>query len=291
MTLDRRARPKEGAHGAKGAYGIRLIGVDGADELLVAANEEWPTLRLVASVEDVEPQEERVTDDRAVLNLNTGGRLTIDREDGVAHYVVPRPLSNEELVHPFLAPAASVMAHWLHRQCFHAGAFVSDAGVWALAGEREAGKSSMLAWLALRGHEVFADDVVVIENTYVFAGPRSIDLRAETADRFGVGRALGIVGARPRWRLALPGVRGELPFRGWVFLSWGESMEAEPISGSERLVRLFGHRTLRLPPPDPAAHLALAALPAWDFRRPRDWRFIDEAGERLLELTSARAGL
>ena len=282
-------RSHAGADGARGAYGIRLIGVARADEVLVNGDSRWPTLRLVSSIQESGPLPERVTNHRADLNFRTGGRLSIDRKDAVAHFIVPRRLTDEELVHPYLAPAAAVMAHWFRRQCFHAGAFLSDNGVWALAGDRLTGKSSLLAWLALHGHEVVADDVLVIDDMYAFAGPRSIDLRSDTAARFGVGRGLGMVGARPRWRVTLPDIGGQLPFRGWIFLAWGHALEAERLSGSERLVRLLRQRTLRLPPPDPATHLALAALPAWELRRPREWRFVDEVGDRLLQLTSCRA--
>jgi len=272
-----------------GAYGIRLLGVSAAAELLVEGESDWPTLRLQSSVRDARPMPERVTDRHAHLNLNTGGRLTIDRTRGIAHFIVPRRLAEAELIHPYLAPAAAVMAHWLRRQCFHAGAFLSEGGAWAVAGDREAGKSSLLAWLGLHGHGVVADDVLVVEEMRAFAGPRSIDLREESASQLGVGRELGVVGARPRWRLDVAEIEGRLPFRGWIFLAWADTVEVRPLSARERLVRLLGQRTLRLPPLDPAAHLALAALPAWEVRRPRDWVLAEEVGERVLEVTSGRA--
>lgn len=289
MPTDRRsdATPDLGAREARGVYGIRLQGISGANELLVDADRRWPILSLVSSVRVPEPVEERVTDTHAHLNLKTGGHVSIDRENALAEFVLPRRLTDEELIHPYLAPAAAVMAHWLRRQCFHAGAFVSGGGAWALAGDREAGKSSLLAWLALRGHPVVTDDITVIDDMRIFAGPRSIDLRSETAVRFGAGRELGVVGARARWRLGLPQIGSSLPFRGWIFLSWGDALEAEALGASERLVRLLQQRTLRLVPTDPAAHLPLAALPGWELRRPREWRFVDAVGERLLELTAA----
>lgn len=281
------SEPALDVDGASGAYGLRLVGVAGARHLLVKGDDHWPRLRLVSSVRSSRPIQEEVTDARASLNLKTGGHLSIDRARGIAHFVVRRRLTDEELIHPYLAPAAAVMAHWLRRQCFHAGAFVSGGGAWALAGDREAGKSSLLAWLALRGHPVVTDDITVIDDMHAFAGPRSIDLRSETAVRFGVGRELGVVGARARWRLGLPEIASSLPFRGWIFLSWGDALEAEALGASERLVRLLRQRTLRLVPTDPAAHLPLAALPAWELRRPRDWEVVDAVGERLLELTAA----
>lgn len=268
-------------------YGIQLRGMRGANALLVDVDRQCPTMTVVATVRESEPVEERVTDTHADLNLKTGGRVSVDREGGLAEFVVPRPLSDEELIHPYLAPVASVVAHWLRRPCFHAGAFISGGGAWALAGDREAGKSSLLAWLALHGHAVLADDIVVLEDSSAFAGPRSIDLRSDAAAHLDAGRRVGVMGARARWRVALSAIPSQVPFRGWIHLSWGSAVEAESLAGPERLVRLLGQRTLRLVPHDPAAHLALAALPAWEVRRPKDWRLVGEVAERLLALTSS----
>jgi hypothetical protein len=279
-------RDPSAPHG-RGVYGIRLLGAERADDLLVDADPGWPSLTLTASVGDDEALEERLSETQADLNLKTGGRVSIDREAGRAEFVVPRPLSDEELIHPYFAPVAAVMSHWLRRQCFHAGAFIVGDGAWAVAGDREAGKSSLLAWLALHDIPVLSDDIVVVESSYAFAGPRSIDLRADAAARFDLGRELGVVGTRPRWRLGLPLVPNRVRFHGWVFLSWGDAVGAERLSGSERLVRALGHMTLRVVPHDAAAHLTLAGLPGWVLRRPKDWRFADEAGELLRELVSA----
>lgn len=271
---------------ARGAYGLRISGID-ADTLLVPAELDWPHLRIVLSIDDSPLAEERVTDDRADLRLRTGGRLAIERATGIAQFAVPHPLTNHELVHPFLAPAAAVMAHWLDRPCFHAGAFLSAGGVWALAGDRECGKSSTLAWLALQDHRIVADDILVFDQSGgVYAGPRSIDLREETADRLGAGEPLGRVGTRSRWRMSLPAIQGQLPFRGWFFLNWGEALELRRLRASDCLTLLLHHRTVRIPPPSPASLLELAALPAWELRRPCEWKLFEEAASLLLETAS-----
>ena len=274
------------AETAMGAYGLRISGIAEAQTMLVPSGRDWPHLRIVASLENPDARPELVTDLRADLSLKTGGRLTIDRDTGVARFAVPRRLTDHELVHPFLAPAAAVMAHWSSRPCFHGGAFVSNEGVWALIGDREGGKSSTLAWLVLHGHAVVADDVLVLSGGTAFAGPRSIDLRQGAAEYLGAGEALGVVGARPRWRLPLPPFHCDLPLRGWVFLAWDGRVEVEALPASQCLARLLQHRCLRVTPSDPASFLELASLPAWELRRPRDWWYLDEAGERLLEVTS-----
>jgi hypothetical protein len=268
---------------------LRLGGVS-AQELLVPAAPDWPLLQLDVTVADSTLETESVTEERAELRLRTGGRLEVDRARGRATFFVPRRLSDQEMVHPFLAPAAAVMAYWLDRPCFHAGAFVAGDRAWGLLGDRESGKSTTLAWLALSGHAVIADDIVVLNDRGdVFAGPRSIDLREETARRLGAGDALGTVGARPRWRLTLGSSSAEVPFGGWFFLTWGDRVEAHSISGSECLVRLMGQRTLRMRPKDPAEVLPLAALPAWEIRRPREWSSLETTAKRLLSVAAAAA--
>jgi hypothetical protein len=267
----------------KGAYGLRITGID-ADGMLVPAEPAWPHLRITVSVEDSPLEEERITDNRADLWLRAGGRLEVDRATGVARFVVPRPMTDHELIHPGLAPAAAVMAHWLDRPCFHAGAFLSPGGVWAVAGDRESGKSSTLAWLALNNHSVVTDDILVLDDFGgAYAGPRSIDLRDETAERLGAGEPLGRIGTRSRWRMNLPPIQAQLPFRGWFFLEWGDMLEVRRLPASDCLTWLLHRRTVRVKPVSPAALLELAALPAWQLRRPREWGNFDEAASLLLE--------
>lgn len=268
----------------RGAYGLRISGIGDA-RALMHAQPDWPHLRIAVELGDPPVAAERVTEDRAEVILKTGGRLTVDRRQGLARYVVPRPLSDHELVHPFLAPAAAVMAHWLGRLSFHAGAFVAGGGAWGIVGDREAGKSSTLARLALDGHEIVADDLLVLEDGSAYAAPRSIDLRRDAADRLGVGTALGVVGTRPRWRVGLPQVNDGLPLRGWIFLSWGAEPQTRRLAGSECLMRLAANVGLRRTGRDPGALLELASLPAWDFQRPRDWARMGESTERLLAVT------
>ena len=274
-----------GSNCARGAYGIRIVGVAAGQTMLGDARPEWPHLRLVSEFANPRAVEESVTDRRAVLRLKTGGHLTLDRQGGVARYAVPRLLTDEELVHPFLAPAAAIVSHWAGRLSFHAGAFVSDGAVWAVVGDREAGKSSTLAWLALNGHEVVTDDVLVLDGGTAFAGPRAIDLREETANRFGTGEALGVVGSRRRWRVTLPQIEGPMPFRGWMFLSWGDRLKPRRIGAADCMRRLIEGLALRRDGSDPGALLELATLPAWELQRPRDWDLLEDGVECLLGLT------
>ena len=176
-----------------------------------------------------------------------------------------------------------MFAHWYERETFHAGAFVAAGKVWGVLGEREAGKSSFLASLALAGIPVLCDDILVLDHLTALAGPRSIDLRADAAQQLAVGEPLGIVGTRERWRLMLGSVPAELPMGGWISLRWDDRTEASPIRGSNRLRELGAHRGLTLYPPKPDALIELSALPFMALRRPRRWDSGDGAVKCMLD--------
>ena len=269
--------------GEFGAYGLRLRNVQRAGRFLVPARASWPRLEIKRRVGDGDAGPEWLTESEARLRLQTGGEIRLDRARGRATYVVPRRLRAAELVHPFLAPAAAVMAYWLGRECFHAGGFVAAGRAWGVVGERGSGKSTTIAELALAGVPIVGDDLLVVGGRNVFAGPRAVDLRGDAAARLGVGESLGVVGARERWRLQLPATKPELPLGGWIFLAWGDRVETVSVPGSERLVRLHAGRGVNLPPRDPDRLLELASLPAWELRRPRSWHSTDDALERLLD--------
>jgi hypothetical protein len=281
--------PAASGDGERGAYGIRLDGVAEAARLLGPAAATWPRYEIRNRVvESAGEQEDRVDDARAELALRTGGRLVVDRAGGTIEFLTPRRLTPAELVHPFLAPAAAVVARWLGRDAFHAGAFAVDGAVLALLADRDGGKTSTLAWLAEQGCAVVCDDMLVLDGGRALPGPRTLDLRADAAERLGAGDYLGVAGARERWRLEVPPADGEPPLGGWVFLEWGDAVELEPLAGAERLARLLPHAGLRLPPVRPESFLELAERPAWVLRRPREWGSLADAGERLLAAVAAR---
>jgi hypothetical protein len=268
---------------AVGAYGLALDGVEAARRFLVPAAPEWPRIRVTNTVGRLDRVSDRLSEEHAELVLRSGGMLFLDRAEASAEFVTPEPLSPDELAHPGLAPVAAVTARWLGRQSFHAGAFVLGSDVWALLAEREGGKSTTLAWLASRGQRVLCDDMLVLDGDDALAGPRILDLRAESAARLGLGDYRGTVGLRERWRVELDDAPAGTRFRGWVFLSWGEDVEVASVRVGDRLPRLAQHLGLRVPPARPDRLLELATLPGWEFRRPRGWARFDEAGDRLLE--------
>jgi hypothetical protein len=273
---------------ASGCYGLRLDGVDDAADLLVDVAESSPRLTISCqTVDATSPPAQRVTGERAELRLQTGGWLDVQRRPGRAVYHLESARAAADLVHPYLPPAAALAGRWLGRESFHAGAVLVDGGAWAVMGEKGAGKSTTLAWLARLGFPVLADDLVVLDGCEVFAGPRCIDLREDAAARFDGVAPMGHVGARERWRLALGPVPASAPLRGWIVLGWGDAPSLEPIRGAQRLAVLAGQRTLSLRSTRPEAVLELSALPVLRFVRPRGWKSLPEAADRLLERIAA----
>jgi hypothetical protein len=264
-----------------------MRGLDGAAELLVEVEADAPAYEVAAEVGSAGEPDEHVGEERARLRLRSGGEILIDRRERSVRYRVPHPVRPDELVHPYLAPAAAVIARWMARESMHAGAFAAGGQALGVVGTREAGKSSTLAWLARAGVDVLCDDMLIVDGDHPLTGPRSIDLRADAAERLGAGEPIGMTGARERWRLRLaPPAPAAL--RGWVFLAWGDRVAVRSLPASERLPRLAAERGLRLPPARPDALLELTSLPAWELSRPRDWASLPEAADRLLELASAR---
>jgi hypothetical protein len=273
MHTDRTAR--------MGCYGFRVSGLPDAADLLLEAAPTWPELAVARAEPDGEPPvHDQVGDDRARLPLAGGGWMEVT--PGTVTFRAVRRRPDGDLVHPYLAPGAALAARWAGRDSFHAGALVAGGGAWCVLGGKEDGKSTLLAWLALHGHQVLSDDLLVVDGGEAMAGPRCVDLREEAAGRLGTGDALGVVGVRERWRVRLGPAPAAVPLRGWVLLEWGDALAVEPVRGPDRLLALPPHRSVQLAPAAPETLLALSSLPVWRFRRPRRWDAIGDGAERLL---------
>ena len=267
---------------SQGAYGFRITGLPDAGSLLAAASPDWPSVALSLDLGELEAEDEHLDDDRARLHLRTGGWIELEREPGRARYVVPAPLSADALVHPYLAPAAAVFAHWHGREGVHGGALALGNTAWGVVGDRVGGKSSLLAALAASGTDVVCDDVLVVDGQTVYTGPRIVDLREDAAVALGVGEAVADAGARERWRLRLPALDRPLRLGGWLFTEWSGDLALRRLAASETLPRLYRNRSITIPPRNPAAFLQLSALPAWELRRPRSWASLPETLELVL---------
>ena len=270
-----------------GAYGLRIAGLPDAGLLLPPASPDWPLVEVVVEVGELEADEEQLDDERSRLRLRTGGWLELQREPGRARYVVPSPLTTDALVHPYLAPAAADFTHWHGREGVHGGALAIDSTAWGVVGDRLGGKSSLLAALAVNGTDIVCDDVLVIDGSVAYPGPRTIDLREDAAATLGVGEPLPGAGARERWRLTLRALDRQLTLGGWLFTEWADQLELRRLPASETLARIYRNRSITVPPKDPTTFIQLSSLPAWELRRPRSWASLPRTLELLLGVLRA----
>ena len=270
--------------GGVGAYGLCLTGLSGAQRLLGAAGADWPTLHVDKHDAATDIERDMVDDDHAVFRLQGDvGSVHLDRATLTAKFALCRPIDDEAILHPFLALTAAIVSRWLDREAFHAGAFAVDDGAWAILGQKGTGKSSTLGYLGINGTTIVTDDVLVLEDGEALAGPSCVDLRSDAAAFLDAGEDLGVVGARPRFRVVLPTAPPRVPLRGWVFPTWSETLEVVPVPVPQRLALLTANRALRATPSHPQRFLDFAALPCWELRRPQRFDLLDESVALLLD--------
>ena len=277
-----------GFDGSLGAYGFRLAYPRSTSEPLTDLVEldlsnplvtiRW---RHASLVED----REEVTAARVVFGRRGSTLFQVDRDPPSIHFDFATPPVPGALVHPLLTVPISVQARWRGDLTLHAGAFEAPSGSWAIMGARQSGKSALLACLATRGFPVVTDDLVAVKDGQVWAGPRCVDLRPDTAQRFDSAYRLGVVGGRVRYRLPTPAGRARSKLRGFFVLEWNDRgrVTIEPLPTQERLQWLYRQEYIGLVgAPDPNGLLPLLGLPAWRLSRPLDWEAAEEAVDRLL---------
>lgn len=280
----------DGAPGAPTAYGLGLRGLEDERNLLGPPEPAFPVVTVDFVEHDRPVADEVMLDgDRFEKLLVTGHVLRASRDARTASLTGP-PIESADRIHPFLAPLAGLHNRWLGREVFHAGVFAAAARAWVVVGVREAGKSSLLACLASRGHTVLADDIAVLDETTVYSGPRCIDLRGPVP---GVTPDQPSVRGGARARLFVPPPPPSLPLGGWLFPRWGDEVRLTRVP-PQQLIGMLGRARRRnlvpsYPPPDPAALLELVGHPAWILERPRDWAYADETLSAVMD--TATTGL
>lgn len=267
-----------------GAYGLLLPDLAAAGDLLIPAPPGWSPWRIFRETAESTTVRTVIGDDVARLAVAPHGTLVLERDPGSSTFTTPAPLIDAELIHPHLASSAAIAARWQGRESFHAGGFVIGRRVWGVLGDREHGKSSLLAVLAEQGIPIVSDDLLVIRDGYALAGPRCIDLREGAARHLGGGgSSIGCVGTRERWRVPLGPVASELPMAGWVTLEWGTETTIAPVPPGERFPRLLDNLTVILEPRNPPAVLDLAAMPMVTLRRARNLQALAATASRLVD--------
>ncbi len=272
-----------------GAYGLALTGpvVELAVALLGPAPSMWPEVRLewVPPLDDP-PEQGSFSALASLLPLLSGGHAAFDRSERVARFHKPHAPDGHELAHPCLSAVGLVFARWDGRVALHAGAVIVDGVAWGVLGAREAGKSTTLASLALAGHGILCDDLLVMDGPTAFAGPRTVDLRPEAAGRLGVQAPLVTVRRGERHRLLLAAVPPETPLGGFVVLGVGQEMSIDLVPVAQRLGALEAHLTLR-GAGLPAGLLPLIELPMWRVNRSRAWADLPRLLDRLVATVAA----
>jgi hypothetical protein len=272
-----------------GLYGFAVSGLDGPGELLHAPQEDWPELFVshTRSAPDRPPVDGgpgtvRIGHETAEVWITPTESMELDRAATTLRFVTHADIAAELVVHPFLALPAAIAARWLGRQSVHGGAFAHAGGAWAVLGDKESGKSSVLGWLLREGFEILSDDMLIVADGVMFSGPRCIDLRPSAAALLGGEEVLAPGQSRPRWRLRAGGVPASAPLAGVIHLAWGDSVRIEPLGAAERLEQLVRNSIMYPGPEEALPYLELAALPSLRFTRPRDLDQFEQANAQLV---------
>jgi hypothetical protein len=266
----------------RGAYGFKITGDSVDSALYNPVDEDRPTIQIIRR--DLTRENYGIVSgsEKVEIPLIGGGAAIIERATGLGILEVPNDLTADELAHPYLAPIASVFADWLKYTVLHAGIVHIANKAWGVVGAREAGKSTLMAGLAIKGLPIGADDLMVIDGEEVFSGPRTLDLRPGAAEYLKEGRGLGVVGMRERWRLDLDDAAPSLPLGGFIFPSWGDEISVAPCPLTVRLDTFVNGRSVQVDPMDPREAMRLARYPAYDFVRPQDWDLFDDGTAALV---------
>lgn len=266
---------------APGVYGLEIRGIVD-DSVLARVKTPAPTLAISIEVGRVDDRTESFKDEHAEISLIDDAWVSLTRS-GRAHFVLPSAVPAEEVLHPWLVPAAATFNRWHRRHVLHGGAVARDGRAVAVLGNKEDGKSSLLAWLATAGDvEILTDDLIVIREGVVFPGPRCIDLRPESALPLGRAGSRLVRGAS-RLRMNLPPCESEAVLTALVVLAWGSEPEVRlrELSPTEGIASLLPHA---ISSAEGDRLLELVGLPVWLLERPRAWTGMPAAAEHLLAL-------
>ncbi len=239
-----------------------------------------PRLRVAVSKVAPDHSATRIDREMADVSLLGGGRMRARHGEDLVTFLLPERPTAAEMLHPFLAPAAAVMWQWRGHEALHAGAVQLGGIAVLLFGIKGAGKSTTLGWLAREaGLTVLSDDLAVIVDGEVLAGPRSVDLRSAS----WVPPGMPAVRRGERVRMTLGPAPCSLPLGGSVLLEWAPRLETVAVPPAERLSAYVSARSFGSLPPNTGTLLDLAALPMLVLRRRRELRSIEATGRAIIE--------
>jgi hypothetical protein len=126
----------------------------------------------------------------------------------------------------------------------------------------------------------------VLDGIGCLPGVRCVDLRPDAVAHLGIGDSVVTVRRGARERLVLDAPPPKVPLAGWLFLKWADEVAIRALDAPERIARIASRQGWhRRGVTDPEALLDVAALPAWELSRPRDWAHLPRALDHLRELT------
>lgn len=271
------------------AYGFRLICPQAGSPLrdLCPCEMGAPKVlfrwRVASSIID----HEHVDEQRVAYGVRGAASMLVERDPPSVLFDLTEEPIPDAVIHPLGTIPLAILARWRGDVTLHAGGFATRVGAWGLLGEREAGKSTMLAALAQHDVPLLSDDLLAILDGEVWPGPSCVDLRPDVAERFPRAQNLGIVGGRRRFRLVTPPAERRLPLRGIFVLAWhdGPGITVEEVTTEERLRLLYSAEYVALVgPADPQKILQLLHVPVWRIARPRTWEATDQAVEAILDI-------
>lgn len=276
---------------SRGAYGFRLVLRAYEQELpdLSPLDGDAPTVTLECRHATVLVERKHFEEGWLLFGEEQGSLIEVRSDPASITLELPEEATPEALVHPILSLPISILARWRGDLTLHAGGFFAGGRAWGVLGAKEAGKSTMLATLAGRECPLLADDLLVLDQGTVRSGPACIDLRPDVAEKMPDSRYLGVVGDRPRHRLATPPGPARAPLGGFFLLDWSDDASATVVQmlPGEALQVLYEQEYMGLlGPADPEKILDLLGTPMWRLRRPRDWDSTDEAIDLILKTTS-----
>lgn len=245
-----------------------------------------PCLRIeVATDRRPGRQPSHLDEHEADLRLVGSGRLRMRRGNERALFSFVQVPSDEDLLHPYLAPAAALAQLWAGREALHGGAFATAAGAVALFAEKRGGKSTTLAWLVAQHRvDVLCDDLVVIAGGSVLPGPRCLDLRPDSIPTSLRLDRVHAVRGMDRLRVPLQPTATVSPLVATVVLRWGPTTALTKVPPAERPQALLPQRMYRdRLAGDPGAILELIALPMMLLTRARGERGLREAAGVLID--------
>lgn len=269
-----------------GVYGLNVTGLGDVSRYAGAPLAGSPTLSVQQRIGEAPPDaESRLSQDRAIIPLIENGLLEVSREPAVASFTMPRLRSCDELLHPWLVPAAATVSAWHGRRVLHGGLVTNGEQAVAIVGEKEGGKSTLLATLAFAaGLGVMCDDLVVFDGHLVFAGPSCIDLRPAAVAHLPDVVGSSLVRDGTRLRVPVPKTSPTARLLGVVVLEWSEQTGIRPVPPSERLPKILPHALVEGIPAGVSGVLGFAQYRMWRLSRPREWAALETSAKLIREL-------